>query len=227
MLKKSFLNCLISPVLVIFTVLTVFTIIGTHDATYIDNTINTFIEPFTYCCYAFALGIMISHLQPYKTQRQKIHVSLFFILFVCAILREMGIQHWLTTTDTTAFKLRFFTNPNNPLSEKITAALILLIVISIIAYLLIYYLPKIIKGFFKLNPLYWTIATFGGTGIICKIADRLPGNLRKAGHELTPQWKEWFELFEETTELCLPLICAIGFIQFAQIACSQKNNQKK
>ena len=224
MLTKSFWNCLVAPVLVAFVVVVMFIVIGTHDAITINKINDFFIDPFTYCCYAFALGVMICHLNPYQTKRQKIHVSLFFILFFCALLREMGVQHWLTTTDTTAFKLRFFTNPNNPLSEKIISALILLTVISIIVYLLVCYLPKIIKGFFKLNPLYWTIATFGATGIICKIADRLPGNLRKAGHELDALWKAWFELFEESTELCLPLLCALVFVKFEKMA-SDKNTK--
>lgn len=225
MVIENFKKCLIAPIFVFLVVILSFSIIGTRDYHAIEQAIDLFLEPFTYCCYAFALGIIICHLQPYQTKQQKKHLVLFFILFGCAVLREMGIQHWLTSTDTTAFKIRFFTNPANPIHEKVIAGFLLLSVFSIIFYLLVYYMPKIIRGFFKLNPLYWTVVTFGCTGIICKIADRLPSNLRKAGYGLDPIWSVWMELFEETTEMCLPLLCALGFVQFARM--SQIEHQKK
>ncbi len=217
MFCKQFLNCLSAPILVMAVILISFLSIGFQPTLFIDNYITNFLEPFTYCCYAFALGVIICRLEPYQTRKQKVHIGLFFILYICAILREMGIQHWLTSTDTTAFKLRFFTNPNNPINEKIVSGLILLSVISIIIYLLICYLPKIIKGFFKLNPVYWTVATLGGTGIIGKTVDRLPSNLEKHNIDLSDHTRILMKLFEETSEICLPLICAVGFVQFARI----------
>ncbi len=222
MLNKPFLNCLLAPTIVLIIVSLTFLIIGVQSTDSINNYITLFLEPFTYCCYAFAFGVIICHLKPFQTRQQKTHISLFFILYVCAILREMGIQHWLTKTDTTAFKLRFFTNPNNPIDEKIVSALLLITVFSIILYLLIYYFPKIIRGFFNLNPIYWTVATLGGTGIVCKFADRLPSNLMKHNIDLSVHIRALTELFEETTEFCLPLICAIGFVQFARLI-QQKN----
>lgn len=222
---KNIIQCFTGPLLVLAVVLISFATIGLQSAPQIDHLLTVFVDPFAYCCYAFAFGIMISHTKPYETPLQKKHLSLFFVLFFCALLREMGIQHWLTTTDTTAFKLRFFTNPANPIHEKIISATLLITVALIVLYLLIYYVPKIIKGFFEMKPLYWTVATFGGTGIICKIADRLPANLRHAGMELSPQTTAWIKLFEETTELCLPLLCALAFVQFAH-ACPETKNKK-
>ena len=48
----------------------------------------------------------------------KIDFVLYVVLGISAFLRELGIQHWLASKDTTAFKSRFFLNPNNPISEK-------------------------------------------------------------------------------------------------------------
>ena len=211
---KNVLNCLSASLLVLIVVIFSFMTIGLHSAEKINDLITIIVEPLTYCCYAFAFGVIISHLGLYKTRLEKCHCCLFIMLFICALLREMGIQHWLATKDTTAFKLRFFSNPNNPLSEKIIAGLILFIVISIVIYLLIYYIPKILKGFFQMQPLYWTIVTLGGVGILGKTIDRLPANLSRWGYSIEPIWIAWFKLFEETSEFCLPLICAIAIFQF-------------
>lgn len=212
---KNILNCLFASLLVLIVITFSFLTIGLHAPDQINHLITVIVEPLTYCCYAFAFGVMISHLELYKTKLEKLHCSLFIMLFICALLREMGIQHWLATKDTTAFKLRFFSNPNNPISEKIVAGLILVVVISVVIYLLIYYIPKTIKGFFKMNPLSWSIVTLGGVGIVGKTIDRLPANLRGAGYNLEPIWIAWLKLFEETSEFCLPLICAVAVFQFA------------
>lgn len=134
----------------------------------------------------------------------------------------------MTSTDTTAFKLRFFTNSNNPIDEKIIAAFILITVLGIAAYLIVYYTPKIIKGFFKLNPLYWTICTLGGMGILAKVFDRIPGNYRKiVGHFMDQPPKAFFGLLEEISETTLPLLVAFAFIQFHLMKKAQKQGKEK
>ncbi len=171
-----------------------------------------FLENITYMCYALALCVALYYNRDFRKNRQD--YILFLILWGCALLREMGIQHYLTTTDTTAFKLRFFTNPANPLHEKIMAAFLLLMVGSIVLFLLIRYVSKIIRGFFDLNPLYWTICIFGGMGIVSKIADRFPGNYYKAtGIHLDPDIALLLSWIEESGEATLPLLFALAFIQ--------------
>ena len=121
----------------------------------------------------------------------------------------------MTKTDTTAFKLPFFTNPNNPLHEKLIASYILLVVAIVVIYLLVRYLPILFKSFFRFNPIAWTVATLGGTGIVCKIADRFPGNYKKIMETpLDPSIHAYIELFEETTESALPLLFALALIQY-------------
>ena len=81
-----------------------------------------------------------------KIRKKRMDNFLFFA--GAAFLREAGIQHWLTFTDSTAFKLRFFTNPNNPFSEKIIAFLCLLSISGLFIYTMFLYLIPSVKGFF-------------------------------------------------------------------------------
>ncbi|MBQ8557444.1 MAG: hypothetical protein IJ440_01465 [Alphaproteobacteria bacterium] len=203
-----------------------FLVLTPLDTSQIMDALDYELDILTYCCYAFALGIMISHLSVFQTKREKIHLALFFVIYTFAILREMGIQHWLAktlgTTATTAFKLRFFSSPDNPLSAKIISGLILLSVIASLLYLLIFYAPKLTKGFFKYQTLSWTTATLAGVGIAGKIVDRLPSNLKKADIQINESTISLMKVFEESSEMCLPLICAVWFVQFSHIKSSKK-----
>ena len=152
-----------------------------------------------------------------KTDKQSTWVALLF-LWLVALLREMGIQHWLTRHDTTAIKLRFFTNPENPLHEKIISGTLILLVLGVAGWLLVKYFKQMIRGFFCLSPLYWSIATFGGIGIISQICDRFPSKYFKAtGLRLDADTALWLKLFEEGGEACLPIVFALTFWQYHQM----------
>ena len=86
-------------------------------------------ETLTYLFYGLGGGIVFMLYEDHlNTPRQKTYYYMCFLWF-CALLREMGVQHWLTTHDSTAIKIRFFTNPNNPLYEKVFTFILLLIVV--------------------------------------------------------------------------------------------------
>ncbi len=140
---------------------------------------------------------------------------IFVLLGVSAFLREKGIQHWLTSHDTTAFKSRFFLNPNNPLSEKIIAGSILLLFFVLIAYLAVKYTKHLITSFFKMNPTTWSIATLCTLGVFGKFVDRFPSNYKRSyGISLPEELRLNLNIVEETSELFLPLIAAFIFWQY-------------
>ena len=169
----------------------------------------------TYTGYLFAFIAAFLARKCFDTRILKISYGCFVFLLIAMLLREMGVQHWLTSTDSTAFKLRFFTNPNNPVAEKIFAAFLLFIVFGTILFLAVRYLKYLIKGVFNLETLPWTIGTLGASGIICKIADRIPGHYRKMTHEwMAGEWKIYFTFLEETTEILLPIFIGVAFIQY-------------
>lgn len=172
-------------------------------------------EFITYAGYGIGLIVALGYARDYlKTDRQASYFALL-LLWLSALLREAGIQHWLTDHDTTAIKLRFFTNPNNPLSEKIVAAVLVVVVLGTAVWLLCRYMPGLFRGFLALNPLAWTVATFGGVGIVSQFADRFPSNYFKAtGVRLDDTVIYWFKAVEESGEATLPLLFALGFIQY-------------
>ncbi len=172
-------------------------------------------EFITYAGYGIGLIVALGYARDYlKTDRQASYFALLF-LWLSALLREAGIQHWLTDHDTTAIKLRFFTNPNNPLSEKIVAAVLVVVVLGTAVWLLCRYMPGLFRGFLALNPLAWTVATFGGVGVVSQFADRFPSNYFKAtGVRLDDTVIYWFKAVEESGEATLPLLFALGFIQY-------------
>ena len=122
-MKKLLNYFFISPTAVLFIVLLSYTI---SFIFFSDNLISFTelwgpIDILTYICYFVLFYTLFLYRTDFQTKYEK-NIWLIFCFFaLAAFLREAGIQHWLTTTDTTAFKLRFFTDPNNPILEKIIA----------------------------------------------------------------------------------------------------------
>lgn len=213
-MKKLLLNPFLAPLCVIVYVALFFGVQFNAGADAIFHFTDTTLDTITYAIYALTAVVVVWAARDFKGAQFN-HFILFVFLFICALLREMGVQHWLTKTDTTAFKLPFFTNPNNPLHEKLVAGYILLVVAAVVLYLLAHYLPFLIKSFFQFNPIAWTVCTLGGTGIVCKIADRFPSNYKKMMEmPMDPSVHAYIELFEETTESALPLLFALALIQY-------------
>lgn len=169
----------------------------------------------TYSLYGLALVAAIAYWRDYRgTPQQGTFLGLMF-LWLSALLREMGAQHWLTSHDSTAIKIHFFTNPDNPLSEKILSAVIIVAVLGVALWLFFKYVRRIIIGFFRGQSLYWTIVTFGGVLIASKFFDRFPSRYAKlTGIHLGPDAMVWITLFEEGLEACLPLLFALALYQY-------------
>ena len=143
----------------------------------------------------------------------------FLFLGLVAFLREAGIHHHLSRTDTTPFKSRFFLNPNNPWEEKVIFGALLLVVLSAVLYLAFKYTKHLIKSFFEMNIVTWSIATLCFVGVVGKIVDRFPANYRKAnnGVALSDDVFEIFQLCEEASEMFLPYIAILILLQYRMI----------
>ena len=214
-MKKIILNPLTAPILTAFFLM--YANIFSHWL-YAVASLEFFgneSEVLTYTLYAVGFITALMYYRDFwKTDKQTTYFALLF-LFGVTLLREMGAQHWLTKHDTTAIKIRFFTNPNNPLYEKIIAGAIVVVVVGVALWLLIKYIKPMVKGFFSFKPLYWTIATFGGVGMVSQFCDRFPSNYYKAtGERLDVIALDVLKLFEEGGESCLPLLFALGFVQY-------------
>jgi len=172
-------------------------------------------DALTYLFYGFAVGVISNYKNDFiYTNNLKTYYALYF-LCVVAILREMGIQYWLTTTDTVVTKLRFFTNPNNLLHEKIIAGLLMLIVLIIILWIVFKYIKNFLKELLNQKPIPFTIITFIALAIITQIVDRIPANYTKTtGITLSDNILFIIKILEEGGESILPLLFAPAFWQY-------------
>lgn len=191
------------------------------------------LDRITYFCYASLLAALFRFRTDFKSAHEKRMFALFCFFSIAALLREAGIQHWLAGTDTTAFKIRFFTNPANPPLLKSVSALCLLATGAAFTYTMYVYLIPAFKGFFKKMAGSWTVITLLSAGAICKITDRLPANLAKHGFppDRSGVWFGVCQIMEETLETSLPVLGIVALIQFHQnkslfFPCKQVENDR-
>lgn len=152
-----------------------------------------------------------------NTPKQNFNFWIFEFITLGMLLRELGIQHWLTQTDTTAIKIRFFLNPGNPIHEKIITGLFLLMWLVIAIHLFRRYTRFLFREFFRLNATVWTIGTTCMLTVIVKFVDRLADNYKRyTGMAVSDFWDTGISSFEEIYEAFLPILIMIAAIQFAR-----------
>lgn len=172
------------------------------------------IEYVSHAGYVVLIAVLLWTCDDYQDKVKSWGIYLF--LAICCFLREGGIQHHLSKTDTTPFKSRFFLNPNNPIGEKIVFGAVVLLIFGVVLYLAIKYSKHLVSSFFKLDTLTLSIAVLCVVGVVAKIIDRFPSNWRKA-HEGVPLSDEICticQLFEESSEMFLPYIATTILCQY-------------
>ena len=172
------------------------------------------IEDTSHLGYIILLAVLLWYCEDFQDKVKSWGMYLF--LTMCAFLREEGIHHYLSKTDTTPFKSRFFLNPNNPIGEKIIFGLFLIIVVSAIGYLAVKYAKPLVVKFFKLDVISWSVATLCTVGVASKIIDRFPANYRKAhnGVALSDDVFALMQLIEESSEMFLPYLAILIVLQY-------------
>ncbi len=172
------------------------------------------IELFTNIGYIALLVALMFFAKDYTDKITSWGIYLF--LAICAFLREAGIQHHLSRTDSTPFKSRFFLNPNNPLGEKIVFGLLLIVIFGAIVYLAVKYAKHLVLSFFKLNTITWSTAVFCCVLVFAKFADRFPSNWRDAHNDVSlPRCQiELWSFLEESSEMFLPYLVIIILAQY-------------
>jgi len=167
--------------------------------------------------YILLIAVLFYFCNDFRDKMTSWGIYLFFSL--ACFLRESGIQHHLSATDSTPFKSRFFLNPNNPLGEKIIFGAVLILIFGALAYIVVKYTKSLVLSFFKFNPLTWTIAVLCTDGVVGKLIDRYPANYRKAhgGMSLPDDVYSVFQLVEETSEMFLPYLAMLAIFQYHQL----------
>lgn len=214
-MQKFFLSPFFSPIfyLVSWGILLAVVLLFFPEQKFAITTDGQIIDVITYLGYGLMLISMLYFCKDFKDKM--LCFVIYFVLGVAALLREAGIQHHLTNTDTTPFKSRFFLNPDNPLSEKIIYGAVLLTIFAALIYLAFKYSKHLVISFFKLNTLTWSIATFCSVLVFAKFADRFPANWRHINHldDLPRDFIDIWSLLEESSEMFLPYLVIIIFAQ--------------
>lgn len=214
-MKKIFLSPFFTPIAftVIWGILVTVVLAFFPEQKFLITTEGQILEIFTNIGYISMLAAMMYFARDYTDKITSWGIYLF--LGMCAFLREAGIQHHLSKTDTTPFKSRFFLNPNNPWGEKIVFGLLLIVIFAAIIYLAVKYAKFLISSFFKLNTVTWSTAVLCTVLVCAKFADRFPSNWRKAHGMLLPQNQiEVWSLLEESLEMFLPYLVVIIMCQY-------------
>lgn len=153
--------------------------------------------------------------------RRTLLLTDFSLLTFFAICRELDWHKLLVkasnlpgATHGTPFKMKFLTNPNNPLADRLTVALCFGVVIALCAGTLLIYLPRLVKGLFRLHPVCWSLGFLGGTVILVALVDRLPAVLRNDhGIRISDSLHALTTALEEGQELMLPLFVILAVLQ--------------
>lgn len=182
-------------------------------------------EVLTYLFYGFGGGIIFCCAKDILSENSRIKsFSAIVFIYIVMILRDMGAQGWLTTHDTVVTKIRFFTSPNNPLYEKIIAGGIMLFIALVFFYVLIKHIKPLCKGIVNFEPVSWTVLVLMVWTPITQVLDRFPAEFLKAtGGDLVEPIKFAMKIGEEGGESLLPLLIAIGFMQFCRLYCKKEN----
>lgn len=173
-------------------------------------------EVLTYLFYGFCGGIIFCCAKDFMSDSSKIKTfSSIVFIYLIMILRDMGAQGWLTTHDTVVTKIRFFTNPSNPMYEKIIAGAVMLFIMVVFFYVLFKNIKPLCKGIKNFEPISWTTLVLFIWTPITQVIDRFPAEFLKAtGIMLAEPIRFAMKILEEGGESLLPLLIAIAFLQY-------------
>ncbi|MDR2761543.1 MAG: hypothetical protein LBB88_02960 [Planctomycetaceae bacterium] len=149
---------------------------------------------------------------------------IFLWLSICAFAREQELIRWFIDRQNVAVNLKFIFNSSNRLFDKILIIFIFLTLIFIFVYLARKYALRIIIEFFNFGVIAWSFSAFVCFFLVGQFIDELPKIAKPIGWQISKELYLKLELIEECTELFLPIIVTIIFVQYHFLL---KVNKKK
>ena len=117
----------------------------------------------------------------------------------------------------TPFKMRFLRASGVPIGAKALAVAYFALFFGVFAALLAYFFPRLVKGFFRLHPVAWTMCFFGGSGVMVQVFDRLPAWYRHsralAKSDLCASFTAFCTAFEEGGEMLIAAFALLAILQ--------------
>jgi hypothetical protein len=113
----------------------------------------------------------------------------------------------------TVFKMRFLKAADIPIMPKLFVLVFFAAFFAAVLIPFVRYIVPLVKGFFKLEPVAWTMACFGATTLVVMTVDRLPANLRHAGVDLSDSTRALLTVLEEGGEMTMALLALLAALQ--------------
>lgn len=157
-----------------------------------------------------------------SARRQCLWAALWSLLAVMAIVRQTDLHKLLfaeiwpdiaASFKGTVFKMRFLKAGQYPLAPKLFVCAFFGLFFSAVVLPLIRYIVPLVKGFFRREPVAWTMAAFGGVSTFILVIDRLPAKLRKAGVDLGDAPLALMKALEEGGEMVIALLALLAILQ--------------
>lgn len=173
----------------------------------------------------FALIVPLAWLCPPNgggMRRQCLWSSLWSLLAAVAIVRETDLHKALfakiwPAVDAgfkgTVFKMRFLRAADVPLAPKLFVIAFFAVFFAVVAIPLARYLVPLVRGFFKMEPVCWTMAFFGAVSAAVLVVDRLPSKLKHAGVVLDDSALALAKICEEGGEALMALLALLAILQ--------------
>ncbi len=188
---------------------------------YFDHDGHSFVEAVTIGFFFLQITFIWLFPPMAKGRRRVFWQTAFSLITLTAVCRELDWHKAMIdvsaipgATTGTPFKMRFLTNPANPLGDRLLVLACFVLVIALCGGTLLYFIRRLWKGLFKLHPVCWSIAFLGGTCILVQIVDRAPSILRKKfGVVLSAPVQSLLSVLEEGQELLLPLFAMLAVVQ--------------
>lgn len=175
--------------------------------------------PLTWLCTPFGGG----------AKRQALWNLDVSLLAVMAIIRETDIHKiafariWPEISENftgTVFKMKFLKASAIPIAPKLFVAAFFAVFFAVVVITFVRYALPLFKGIFKLDPVAWTWAVFGGSSVMVVVIDRLPAFLRHHGFEdvaaldkHTGSVAALMKVFEEGGEAMMALFALMAILQ--------------
>lgn len=157
-----------------------------------------------------------------ETKRKCLWAALWSLLAVMAIVRQTDLhkllfaQIWPDLAGTfrgTVYKMRFLKAAEIPLAPKLFVCGFFGLFFASVAIPLIRYIKPLFRGFFRFEPVAWTMATFGAVSTAVIVIDRIPSKLRKAGVDLGDSALALVKTLEEGGEMVMALLALLAILQ--------------
>lgn len=173
----------------------------------------------------FALAVPLVWLCPPSSgpaRRQCLWSALWSVLAVMAIVRETDAHKVLfariwpdvaANFTGTVYKMRFLKADGIPVAPKLFVAVFFALFFVSAAVPLVRYAIPLVKGFFRLEPVAWTMACFGAVSVMVLVVDRLPAKLRHAGVSMSDGSLAMITAFEEGGEMLMALLALLAALQ--------------